>query len=83
MPNIIKHREVVSDDWTVLRLAEGETPEAVAVPEGKVIVPLAVWQAQETALSARAHKAVWLSPDELAEDLKTDANSFDISGMVK
>ena len=46
MPNfvvhkqIIKHREVVDDDWSVLRLVEGETPEAVEVPEGKFIVPL-------------------------------------------
>ena len=46
MPNfvlhkqIIKHREVVEDDWSVLRLAEGETPETVEVPEGKFIVPL-------------------------------------------
>ena len=78
MPNIIKHREVVSDDWTVLRLNEGETAESVVVPEGQVIVPLAVWQAQEATLATRAHKAVWLSPDELAEDLTSDVNSFDI-----
>jgi uncharacterized protein (DUF934 family) len=78
MPNIIKHREVISDDWSVLRLNEGETADTVAIPEGKVIVPLAVWQAQEAALATRAHKAIWLSPDELAEDIKTDANSFEI-----
>ena len=36
---IIKGREVVADDWSVLRLAEGDTPEAAVVPEGKVIVP--------------------------------------------
>ena len=27
---IIRGREVVPDDWSVLRLAEGETPEALA-----------------------------------------------------
>jgi uncharacterized protein (DUF934 family) len=78
MPNIIKHREIVSDDWTVLRLEEGQTAETVTVPEGKVIVPLAVWHAQAAALSARAHKAIWLSPDEMAEDIQTDAAQFDI-----
>jgi len=45
MLNIIKDKAVVgTDDWTLLRLnqdgVEGETPEAVAVPAGKVIVPL-------------------------------------------
>jgi hypothetical protein len=29
MPEIIKNKTVVSDDWTVLRLAEGETAETV------------------------------------------------------
>ena len=42
---IIKHREVVEDDWSVLRLDEGQTADTVSVPEGKIIVPLAVWQA--------------------------------------
>jgi uncharacterized protein (DUF934 family) len=52
--HIIKGREVVADDWTVLRLDEGETPETVEVPEGKLIVPLKVWQARREALGARA-----------------------------
>ncbi len=78
MPNIIKYREVVSDDWFVLRLNEGDTPQTVTVPEGKVIIPLAVWHAQEATLSSRSPKAIWLSPDELAEDIKTDINTFDV-----
>jgi hypothetical protein len=45
MREIIKDRAIVQDDWSVLRLNEGETPEAVSVPAGKVIVPLAVWHA--------------------------------------
>jgi len=39
---IIKNRAVVADDWTVLRLSEGETADSVTIPAGKVIVPLAV-----------------------------------------
>jgi uncharacterized protein (DUF934 family) len=49
MREIIKDRAIVQDDWSVLRLNEGETPEAVSVPAGKVIVPLAVWQVQRPA----------------------------------
>lgn len=76
MPNtaqqIIKDKVVVSDDWTVLRLNEGETPEGVAVPEGKVIVPLTVWQAQRATLQTRTELGVWLASDERPEALKDD-----------
>lgn len=83
MLNIIKDKAVVGeDDWTLLRLktevAEGadaqaaETPETVVVPTGKVIVPLAVWQAQKSALQLRNDVGVWLASDERPEALKDD-----------
>ncbi|MDB5764097.1 MAG: hypothetical protein JWQ21_3092 [Herminiimonas sp.] len=72
MREIIKDRAVVNDDWTVLRLNEGETPETVAVPTGKVIVPLTVWQAQRTALENRGNIGVWIASDERPEALKDD-----------
>ena len=73
---IIKGREVVADDWSVLRLAEGDAPEAVAVPEGKVIVPLTVWLAQKDSLSARAELGVWIAADERFEALKGEFDRF-------
>ena len=73
---IIKGREVVADDWTVLRLEEGEAAETAAVREGKVIVPLAVWQARRDALKARGNVAVWLASDERPEALKDDVASL-------
>jgi uncharacterized protein (DUF934 family) len=83
MPNfqqhaqIIKGREVVADDWTVLRLDEGDAPEAVAVPEGKVIVPLAVWQAQRETLVQRAGRiGLWFASDEQAHTVKDDLGNF-------
>ena len=42
---IIKDRTVVEDDWQVLRLEETDSIESVAVPAGRVIVPLKVWLA--------------------------------------
>ena len=75
-PQIIKGREVVADDWTVLRLEEGEAAETAAVREGKVIVPLAVWLAQRDALSARAQIGVWIAPGEQPEALKGDLDKF-------
>ena len=73
---IIKGRAVVADDWTVLRLDEGQTADAVAVPEGKVIVPLAVWQAQRASLAARAEVGVWIGSDERPELLKGELEKF-------
>ena len=75
-PQIIKGHEVVSDDWTVLRLEEGEAAETVAVREGKVIVPLAVWLAQRETLSARPQIGVWIAPAEQPELLKGDLDKF-------
>ncbi|MES2071213.1 MAG: DUF934 domain-containing protein [Pseudomonadota bacterium] len=76
MREIIKDRVIVQDDWTVLRLAEGETPDAVAVPAGKVVVPLKVWQLQRDSLLKRSDIAVWFASDEQAKDLKDDVAHF-------
>lgn len=72
MRDIIKDRQIVADDWQVIKLAEGETAESVVIPEGRVIVPLAVWQARREALKARGDVAVWLASDERPEALKDD-----------
>lgn len=72
MRNIIKDRQIVADDWTVLKLEEGQAPESVTVAAGKVIVPLKVWQAQREALASRADVGVWIDSDERAEALKED-----------
>jgi len=73
---IIKGRAVVDDDWSVLRLDEGESADAVTVPEGKVIVPLTVWQAQRGQLAARAAIGVWIASDERPEALKGELDKF-------
>ena len=73
---IIKGRGVVADDWTVLRLDEGHALDSVVVPDGKVIVPLAVWQTQREALSARAAVGVWIASDQRPEVLKGELDKF-------
>jgi uncharacterized protein (DUF934 family) len=78
MSEIIRNGQIHADDWTVLRLAEGEDAAAVALPAGCVIVPLAVWQARRDTLLARAVAGtlgVWLAgnddPAAIAGDLPT------------
>lgn len=73
---IIKGREVVADDWSVLSLDEGQTAETVEVPAGKIIVPVAVWLAQRDALSNRPDIGIWFAPDELAHTVKDDLDKF-------
>jgi uncharacterized protein (DUF934 family) len=76
MRKIIKDKTIVNDDWQVLKLVEGETPDAVTVPVGKQLVPLQVWLAQKTTLAKRSDIGVWLASDERAEQLKEDATSL-------
>lgn len=78
MRKIIKNKDIVSDDWTVLRLVEDQTPETVVVPEGRVIVPLKVWQAQRAALEGRAEPGVWIASSERPEDLQDDLGRFKV-----
>lgn len=78
MHNIIKNKAVVADDWTVLRLNEEDAPESVVVPEGKVIVPLKVWQTQRATLETRAELGVWIGSSERPEELKDDLGRFKV-----
>ena len=81
MPEIIKNGRIQADDWQVLRLAEGETPETVALPAGKLLVPLAVWQARQADLAGRADVGVWLDSHEPAEALAADVNRLPVIGV--
>lgn len=82
---MIKGREVVEDDWQVLRLAEPvdgapvHDPATVSVPAGKFIVPLGLWLVQREVLSARTAAgeiAVWIASDERPETLKDLLDQF-------
>lgn len=75
---IIKNKIIIDDDWLILRPAEGEEPERVVVPAGKVIVPLKVWQAQRNELKSRAELGVWLASHERPEELKGEIEMFSV-----
>lgn len=72
MREIIKDKVIINDDWTVLPLTEGGTPETTVVPSGKFIVPLMVWEAQRTMLQKRTDIGVWIASHERPEVLKED-----------
>ena len=79
MSRIIKNRQIVDDTWNVLKLAEGETPESVALPNDNPIVPLAVWLARRDELLARQRPVgVWLDSHEGPEAIAADLDRFSV-----
>lgn len=77
MAQLIKNNAVTADSWTTLELAEGETPESVALPDGDIIFPLAVWQARKTEIVSR-HKRIGLllKGEDRVEDIAADLDYF-------
>ena len=75
---IILDGKIVDNVWTVLRLGDEQSPESVTIPDGPVLVPLAVWQAQYAVLGHRAQTGVWLASAERAEELGNDLANLSV-----
>ena len=77
MATIIKHRQVIPDNWQLLKSA-GEGALAIP-PEGDVIVPLNVWREQRAALLTRAGKlGVWLDGHDDPASVAADLAHFEL-----
>jgi uncharacterized protein (DUF934 family) len=86
MAKLIKHGEIVADEWKVFTLPAGEAPEAAKLPAGNVLVPPAVWQARKLDLVHRAWDqglllGVWLAPHEDPSDIADDLADFSVIGI--
>lgn len=82
MPRIIKNRQIVEDDWQVLALAAGESPDTVPLPASPLLLPLSVWQARRDEIIARATPfGVWLDSHEGPEALASDIDRFTVIGV--
>jgi len=74
---IIKNESIVDDTWTILKLVEGKTPEAAALPEQNAIVPLLMWQTRKDELIGRGQPiGVWLDSNEGPEAIAADLKHF-------
>ena len=78
MAQLIKHGIATTDSWQILDLAAGESPETVALPEGDVIFPLAVWQARKDEIVSRPTIGLLLQPADRVEDIAGDLASFNL-----
>lgn len=78
MAQLIKHGVATTDSWQILDLAAGESPETVALPEGDVIFPLAVWQVRKDEIVSRPTIGLLLQPADRVEDVAGDLASFNL-----
>ncbi|MBI2306166.1 MAG: DUF934 domain-containing protein [Rhodocyclales bacterium] len=82
MTTIIKNRQAVADDYTLLTLAEGDSAETVALPAGPLLVPLAVWQVRKADLQSRGTPVgVWLAAGEGPEAIADDLAALPVVGV--
>jgi uncharacterized protein (DUF934 family) len=74
---LIKNRTVAVDTWKTLEIADGATPEDIALPDGDILFPLAVWQARRNEIISR-HKRIGLllQPDDRVEEVAGDLDYF-------
>ena len=83
MFKLTRDGRIVADAWKTLTLAEGESPDAVRVPIGPVLVPLSVWQARRAELIYREYEhgwplGIWLEARESAEKIARDVDDFSL-----
>ena len=82
MSRIIKNGQVIDDVWLVLKLAEGETPEVIALPDAPTLLPLAVWLARKDEILARRQPVgIWLESSEGPEAIADDLSHFAVIGV--
>ena len=78
---IIKNGAVIDDPWRLVSVAQGETPETVALPIGPLLVPVPVWRSRRAELIRREYEhgwplGVWLSAEEGPEAIAADLDDF-------
>lgn len=76
MPEIIKDRQIVEDNWQLLDLADDAVPESVVLPSQPTLLPLPVWLAKkEEILARKVPVGLWLDshegPEAIADDLES------------
>ena len=67
--HLITDRSVAVDTWKMLELADGETPEAIALPAGDLIF-------KDEIIATHKRIGLLLQPDERVEDVAADLEYF-------
>lgn len=74
---IIKDGQIVDNDWTIVS-DTGVTDTVTTLPEGKLLVSVAVWTEHKESLLARAEVGLWLQNDQDLAPVADDFASFSV-----
>lgn len=74
-PQIIKDGSIVNNEWTLITEIDESLSEG-AIPEGKVIVTLALWQEHKEALKDRPELGLYLLNDQCVSTVSDELESF-------
>ncbi len=69
MPLLIKNKTIVQDNWALVQSLTG-------LPEGNIIVPLALWQSDKEILCQHANLGIWLDSDQEPSHISEDIEHF-------
>lgn len=82
MAKIIKHDQVIEDDWQVVRPGDEDAPANAVIPAGPVLLPMPLWLAGREEFIARQATGeklgVWLSPTDEPADIAADIHHFSV-----
>lgn len=82
MPKLIKNAQIVDDPRSVVKLAEGQSAEAIVLPATPALLPLAVWLARrDEILKSGIPHGVWLDAGEGPEAIAGDLGHFAVVGV--
>ncbi|MDS4015223.1 MAG: DUF934 domain-containing protein [Candidatus Accumulibacter sp.] len=82
MSRMIRHGQIVADDWQILALGEGAKAESVELPNGRTLLPLAVWLAHRDQVADRPESfGVWLNSHEEPAALVGDLARLAVIGV--
>ena len=64
MPELIINGKIENDDWQYV--AKADDPSLQVIPEGKIVIHLATWQAQSKQISSSRQESlgIWLDSDD-------------------
>ena len=69
-PRIIKDGSIINNDWIIVNDIE------TTLPDGQLLVSLALWEAHKDVLSARPAVGLWLKNDQCISALADSLTSF-------
>jgi len=83
MSRLIRNGQAVPEEWKLLRLAPGESPQNVRLPAGQVLVPWAVWRARRRELVHGEYEhgwalGVWFPADDIPQSMEHDIDNFSV-----